>query len=176
MNRIRIQNAEYLTRELSKIPGIIPPYCPPNCKHVYWFYAVRFDPKAAGIDMEPRRFRIAIEKALFKEGVMVGQWQVMPVLAQDIFQSRIGYGKGYPWIINEAKGVTYDYNPKNFPVAQNLCATYTNVHGFTPPNGISLMEKIVEAFHKIFGNLEEAAAHADDKIVPGFDGGFYGVG
>ena len=36
--------------ELEQIPGVIPPQCPPDCKHVYWFYAVRFDPRAAGID------------------------------------------------------------------------------------------------------------------------------
>jgi len=74
-NGIRIRNSEYLTSELGKIPGVIPPYCPPDRKHVYWFYAVRFDPEAAGIDVEPRTFRIALEKALFKEGVLVGQWQ-----------------------------------------------------------------------------------------------------
>ena len=90
LNDTRIRNAEYLTRELAKIPGIIPPHCPPDYKHVYWFYAVRFDPQAAGVDADPIRFRVAVEKALFKEGVLVGQWQNMPVLAQDIFQSMIG--------------------------------------------------------------------------------------
>ncbi len=96
-NDTRIRNSEYLSRELGRIPGVIPPVCPPDCKHVYWFYAVRFDPKAAGVDVDPRRFRIAVEKAVFKEGVLVGQWQTMPVLAQDIFQSMIGIGKRYPW-------------------------------------------------------------------------------
>ena len=52
LNATRIGNAEYLTRELGKIPGVIPPCCPPDCKHVYWFYAVRFDPQAAGIDAD----------------------------------------------------------------------------------------------------------------------------
>jgi len=176
LNDARIKNAEYLTEELHKIPGVIPPYCPPGCRHVYWFYAVRFDPETAGVNTEPRRFRTAIEKALHMEGVMVGQWQVMPVPAQDLFQSKIGYGKGYPWAINEANGITYDYNPDSFPVAQQLCDTYTNIHGFTPPNGIDLMERIIEGFHKIFDNLDEVMQHADDDISPGFDGAMYGVG
>ncbi|MBN1291223.1 MAG: DegT/DnrJ/EryC1/StrS family aminotransferase [Candidatus Latescibacteria bacterium] len=176
LNGIRIRNAEFLTTELSKIPGVIPPCCPPDCKHVYWFYATRFDPKATGIDTEPRRFRIAVEKALHMEGVMVGQWQVMPVPAQDIFQSKIGYGKGYPWTINEAQGISYDYNPDNFLVARMLCDTYTNIHGFTPPNGLDLLERIIEGFHKVFDNLDEAMEHADDDITPGFDGAMYGVG
>jgi perosamine synthetase len=176
-NAVRIANAEYLTKELGKIAGVIPPYCPPDCTHVYFMYNVRFDPKAAGVEADPRRFRVAIEKALYKEGVLVGQWQTMPVPAQDIFQSKLGYGgSSHPWAINEAKGVKYDYNPAQFPVAQALCDSYTIVHGIHAPNGRELMEKIVAAFAKIFSNLAQAMDHADDEIYPGADGKLYGAG
>ncbi|MGQ9455423.1 MAG: DegT/DnrJ/EryC1/StrS family aminotransferase [Armatimonadota bacterium] len=176
-NEARIANAQYLTQELGKIPGVIPPYCPPDCKHVYFMYNVRFDPTAAGVDCEPRRFRIAVEKALYKEGLLVGQWQTMPVPAQDIFQSKLGYGgTGYPWTINESRGIKYDYNPDQFPVTQMLCDTYTIVHGIHPPNDKEQMEKYVAAFNKVFSNLGVALDHADDKIYPGFDGALYGVG
>lgn len=176
-NAARIANANYLTSELSKIPGVIPPYCPPDCKHVYFMYNIRFDPSAAGIECEPRRFRIALEKALYKEGLLVGQWQTMPVPAQDIFQSKLGYGgTGYPWTINESKGIKYDYNPNQFPVTQMLCDTYTIIHGIHPPNGKKQMEKYVAAFHKVFSQLGVVLDHADDKIYPGFDGALYGVG
>lgn len=175
-NETRIRNAEYLSGELGKIPGVIPPACPSDCKHVYWFYAVRFDPRAAGVDADPVRFRVAVEKALFKEGVLVGQWQTMPVLAQDIFQSMIGIGDRYPWAINEAKGVNYKYDVADYPVAQMLCDTYTNVHSIHPPNGQELNEKVVAGFRKVFSNLDQVMDHADDDIEPGFDGRLYGVG
>ncbi|MBN1853159.1 MAG: DegT/DnrJ/EryC1/StrS family aminotransferase [Pirellulales bacterium] len=175
-NATRIENAEYLSRKLGKIPGVIPPVCPPDCKHVYWFYAVRFNPQAAGLDIDRRRFRVAVEKALFREGVLVGQWQTMPVLAQDVFQSMIGIGKRYPWAINEAQGISYHYDPHDFPVAQMLCDTYTNIHSIHPPNGRLLNEKIVAGFHKVFANLGQAIDHADDDVKPGFDGRLYGVG
>ena len=175
-NDTRISNAEYLSRELGEIPGVIPAWCPPYGKHVYWFYAVRFDPKAAGVDADPRQFRIAVEKALYNEGVLVGQWQTMPVLAQDVFQSMIGIGKRYPWAINEAKGVTYKYDADEYPVAQMLCDTYTNVHSIHPPNDLDLNEKVVAGFRKVFDNLGEVLDHADDDIQPGFDGRLYGVG
>ncbi len=176
-NAVRIANAEYLSAELAKIPGVIPPYCPPECKHVYFMYNVRFDPRAAGLDVEPRRFRIAVEKALYKEGMLVGQWQTMPVPAQDLFQSKLGYGgSSYPWAVNEAKGIHYDYNVDNFPVAKMLCDTYTVVHGVHAPNGKPLMDKILAAFHKVFANLDQALAHADDAIYPGADGKLYGAG
>lgn len=176
-NEIRINNADYLTQELSQISGVIPPYCPPECKHVYFFYNVRFDPNAAGVDCEPKRFRIAVEKALYKEGMQVGQWQEMPVPAQDLFQSKLGYGgSSHPWAINEDKGIKYNYDLNQFPVAQELCDTYTIVHGIQPPNGIDLMKKIVTVFQKVFGNLDVALAHADDEIYPGPDGSLYGAG
>jgi len=176
-NNTRIANANFLTQELSKIPGVIPPYCPSEYKHVYFFYNVRFDPKAASVDCEPRRFRIAVEKALYKEGVLVGQWQTMAVPAQDIFQSKLGYGgSSYPWALNEAKSIKYEYKADDYPVAKQLCDTYTIVHGIHAPNGIKLMKKFVEAFHKVFGNLGQALDHADDEIYPGPDGKLYGAG
>ncbi len=176
-NAARIANADYLTRELSRLPGVIPPCCPPGGRHVYFMYNVRFDPKAAGAACEPRKFRIAVEKALFKEGMLVGQWQTMPVPAQDIFQSKLGYGgTGFPWSINEAKGVRYNYDTAQFPVARTLCDTYTVVHGIHAPNGKPLMDKILAAFRKVVGNLDVAIAHADDAIYPGADGALYGTG
>ncbi|MBU4200673.1 MAG: DegT/DnrJ/EryC1/StrS family aminotransferase [Verrucomicrobia bacterium] len=175
-NNIRIANANCLTRELGKIPGVIPPYCPPDSKHVYFMYNVRFDSKAAGVECEPRRFRIAVEKALYKEGLQVGQWQTMPVPTQDLFQSKLGYGAtGYPWSVNEAKGIKYNYNVCQYPVAQMLCDTYTVVHGIHPPNGCALMKRIVGAFRKVFQNLDQALAHADDPVFPGMDSNLYGV-
>jgi hypothetical protein len=38
------------------------------------------------------------------------------------------------------------------------------------------MEKIVEAFRKVFANIEAAVSHADDPIYPGADGALYGAG
>jgi len=176
-NAARIANADYLTRELAKVPGVIPPYCPPDCKHVYFMYNVRFDPKAAGVDCAPREFRVAVEKALYKEGMLVGQWQTMPVPAQDLFQSRLGYGgSGHPWSINESKGIIYNYDVDQFPVSRELCDTYTIVHGIHPPNGEQLMDRFIEAFRKVFANLDAAMAHADDEIYPGADGALYGAG
>jgi hypothetical protein len=131
---------------------------------------------AAGVGGDRRRFRIAVEKALYKEGVLVGQWQTMPVPAQDLFQSKLGYGgTGFPWSINEARGIRYDYDPARFPVARMLCDTYTVVHGIHAPNGKELMDKMLEGFHKVFGNLDAVIAHADDPVYPGPDGALYGA-
>jgi len=101
----------------------------------------------------------------------------MPVPAQDLFQSRLGYsGTGYPWSINEAKGIRYDYDPARFPAAQKLCDTYTIVHGIHAPNGSELMDRIAEGFGKVFADLPAALVYADDPIYPGADGAVYGAG
>ena len=176
-NRVRIGNANYLSAALSGIPGVIPPFCPPDGTHVYFMYNVRFDPKKAGVSAEPRKFRIAVEKALYAEGMLIGQWQTMPVPAQDLFQSKLGYaGTGFPWSINESKGVRYNYDPRQFPVAQELCDTYTIVHGIHAPNGREQMDRMIAAFRKVFSDLDAAMRHVDDPIYPGADGALYGAG
>ena len=176
-NRVRIGNANYLSAALSGIPGVIPPFCPPEGTHVYFMYNVRFDPKKAGVSAEPRKFRIAVEKALYAEGMLIGQWQTMPVPAQDLFQSKLGYaGTGFPWSINESKGVRYNYDPRQFPVAQELCDTYTIVHGIHAPNGREQMDRMIAAFRKVFSDLDAAMRHVDDPIYPGADGALYGAG
>lgn len=175
-NATRVKNAEFLTAAFEKIPGIIPPYVPEDRTHVYFFYIIRLDPKAAGIDASPRRFRQAVEKAIFKEGIPVGQWQTMPVPAQDLFQTKYGYAKsGFPWNYSpELQEITY--NVDDYPEAQKLCDDYTVVHGTHPPNDTDLMAKYVETFQKVFADLDTVMDHADDDIQPGFDPGIYGAG
>lgn len=174
-NETRIKNANYLTKELSKIRGVIPPYCPPDRKHVYFLYNIRFDPKAAGIDETPKKFRIAVEKALIKEGLPVGQWQTMPVPGQDLFQTKWGYAKtGCPWNC-EKYGKKITYNPDNYPETIKLCESYTILHGIHAPNDLSLMKLYVAAFQKVFANLSQVMEHADDKIYPRPVGELYSV-
>jgi dTDP-4-amino-4,6-dideoxygalactose transaminase len=184
LNALRRKNAAFLTRELSKIPGITPPYEPPNQEHVYFMYNIRFDPKAAGVKAAPLDFRKAVEKALYAEGLHIGQWQTMPVPAQDLFQTMWGYGRtGCPWDCDKYQGKMKKrrpsdrpYNPDDYPVSQALCRDYTVVHGIHPPNGLKEMKLIVAAFKKVFANLDVAMAHKDDRIFPHADSSLYGTG
>ena len=184
LNALRQKNAACLTRELAKIPGVIPPYVPPNRTHVYFMYNIRFDPKKAGVEATPRDFRRAVEKALYMEGLQIGQWQTMPVPAQDLFQTMWGYGKtGCPWDCEKYQGAykkrnpaDRPYNPDNYPVAKALCDSYTILHGIHPPNGLAQMKLYVQAFKKVFADLDAAMAHIDDKIYPHADGSLYGTG
>jgi len=184
LNRLRQKNVAYLSREIGKIKGVIPPYVPPRQTHVYFMYNVRFDPKKAGVKATPLEFRNAVEKALFCEGLQIGQWQTMPVPGQDLFQTMWGYSKtGCPWNCHMYKGkmkkrknTDRPYNPDDYPVAKALCESYTVVHGIHPPNDLKQIKLYVKAFRRVFGNLDVVMAHKDDRIFPQADGALYGTG
>ena len=172
-NDLRIRNCNYLTEHLNEITGIHTPHVPDGYKHVYWMYIVEFYPEEAGIDMTPREFRIGVEKALFAEGVPVGQWQTMPVPAQDLFQTKLGHGgSGYPWNHTE-RGKEIVYRGEDYSNASDLCDRYTCIVGFQPPNGLDLMEKYVEAFKKVFSDLDTVKKHWQDKIVAHYSGSLF---
>lgn len=172
-NAARIENCTYLTEHLKDIPGVHTPSVPPERKHVYWMYTVEFYPEEVGIDMDPVGFREAVEKALFMEGVQVGQWQTMPVPCQDIFQTKTGYAaSGYPWkFIDEWKDRTYDC--VDYPNARDFCRRYTVVAGVHPPNGIPLMKKYVRAFEKVFSDLQTVQKHRNDPLVAHYSGALF---
>ena len=169
-NDLRIANCSYLTERLKTIQGVHPPFVPEGRKHVYWMYIVEFFPEDAGIEAEPERFRTAVEKALFKEGVQVGQWQTMPVPAQDLFQTKKGHSSsGYPWNFTE-EGKKLQYRVEEYPNALDFCKRYTVVAGIHPPNRRELMEKYADAFEKVFSQLDTVMDHADDDIVAHYTG------
>jgi len=115
-------------------------------------------------------WRIAVEKALFKEGVQVGQWQTMPVPAQDLFQTKKGpSASGYPWSFTEA-GKKIRYRAEDYPNAIDFCKRYTVVAGIHPPNDKELMAKYARAFKRGFAQLNTVMEHADDEIVAHYTG------
>ena len=102
------QIAAYLTEHLGKIPGITPPYVPPDCTASYYQYRIRLDPRAAGVDLPPKEFRLKILAALKAEGVEASLWQTVPVPGQTLFQERTGYGLSCPWKWPLGEEVKYD--------------------------------------------------------------------
>ncbi len=172
-NDLRIKNCGLLTEGLEEVQGVHTPSRPADCKHVYWMYIVEFYPEEAGVDMTPEAFRAACEKALFSEGVQVGQWQTMPVPGQDLFQTKMGYaGSGYPWSFTE-RGRKMVYRAEEYPNSVELCKRYTVAAGVHPPNGAGLMEGYIEAFKKVFSNLDTVIRHAKDDITAHYSGSIF---
>ena len=96
----------------------------------------------------------------------------MPVPAQKIFMKRDAYGKGAPWTCghsrDQVKNMTYD--PFDYPVTVDMFDRSFCITPIYPPNDIELMEYYVEAFHKVFDNLDEViefSKNIDFPTMPG---------
>ena len=133
-------------------------------------YIIEFYPEELGLSISPEEFRVGMEKALFAEGVQVGQWQTMPVPAQDLFQTKKGISSsGFPWNYTD-RGRAIVYRGEDYPNSTDLCRRYTTVNGFQPPNGIDLMKKYVAAFEKVFANIDIVLKHKNDNLPSHFSG------
>jgi perosamine synthetase len=151
-NALRVKNCRYLTEHLSKIKGIETPYIPPDCYHVYYNYVVGFNPKELGLDISAQTLRDKVQEAMNAEGVPMGLWQRLPVPAQEIFQSKIGYGKGCPW---KCHGSKVEYRKEDYPKSVEFIDSHCYVFDVNPPNNLELMKLYVESFQKVMDNLEQ---------------------
>ena len=86
-SQIAQRNGEYLTRELANVPGIIPPYVPPDRTTVYHKYRLRFDPSVWNLRASPVEVRNAFLAALEAEGVAATLWHVTPLTSFPILES-----------------------------------------------------------------------------------------
>jgi len=152
-NKARIELAEFLTRRLRKLAGLVPPFIPDYAKSVYHYYKIRVDPTKLGSKLPPREFRDRIVVALQAEGVRAAIWCARPIYMQPIFQTREGWGKGFPW---KSPYVTRDITyPKGLcPVAERISDETFNL-SLHPPNGLDLMEEYAQAFEKVIEHAEE---------------------
>jgi len=183
LNGLRRKNSEYLTKHLGEIDGIEPPYVPPDRTHVYFFYVVRIKFDELGLKIPDQRdelglnakaamFRTAIERALNAEGVPIGQWQTVPVPSQSVFQYKDGYGLGCPWSCPfytdriEPFYTPVKYRNEDYPETVKLIDEYLMMSRITPPNDMDLMGLYVEAFKKVFHNIDRINAIAKTIELP----------
>jgi dTDP-4-amino-4,6-dideoxygalactose transaminase len=156
-NAIRQKNAEFFTRRLGKIKGVIPPRVPADRTSVYHLYRIRFDPKALGLDVSPNTFRAKVQKALRAEGVPANRWANRPVPLQAVFQEKRGYNLGCPWSCPfRGNAVPTIYDNEDFVETRRLTEDSIVFHSpLYPPNGPELLEKYAAAIEKLWDNLDE---------------------
>ena len=158
------RNARVLTDLLSEVPGITPPYIPPDRTSIYYEYRVRLDPAEVGLaGVEPTVFRDAIGKALMATGVGVELWHTEPAPAFPIFRDRTGFGGGIPWTQPPAgRDVTYD--PSEFPEAQSLLDSSLVICDLRHPifiQPVELMEHYADAIGRVLGDAERVVRDAE---------------
>lgn len=154
------KNADFLSRELAKLPGVLPPVIPAGTTSSFHKYRVLLDASKVGIvgdQAAPKRVRAAVQKALIAEGVDAVLWQSQPVPAQTLFREKVGYGKGWPW--DRAEPV--DYRLENYPktiqlLDSSLCLFSQSFPIAAQP--MALCEAYAEAFTKVWTRLDEVLA------------------
>jgi dTDP-4-amino-4,6-dideoxygalactose transaminase len=155
-NARRIENCVLLTDLLRGVRGLETPWVPEDRTCVFYTYVLNISPEPLGLEIEAPVFRQKVEIALRAEGVPVGRWQRMAVPAQDVFQARVGYGKGCPWRCPHAREVEYDV--ADYPVTNAFVATNLYVHGIWPPNGPDLMRVFADAIIKVMSQPDAVLA------------------
>jgi len=160
-NSIAQRNGQYLSQELGKIRGLIPPCVPPDRTTIYHKYRIRFDPDVLGLPIPSTEIRDRLLEALGAEGVAITLWHVTPMTSFPIFQKLDeGYGKGCPWSC-PFYGREIKYSPEDYPEAIRLLKTSLVINDEPHPifiQDLTLMEYYVEAFHKVFDNLDGLVA------------------
>jgi dTDP-4-amino-4,6-dideoxygalactose transaminase len=155
------RNGQYLSAELSKIPGLLPPYVPDDRTTIYHKYRLRFDPQALGLKISATDFRNKLIDALEAEGVETTLWHVTPLPSFPVFQRlNEGYVQGAPWL-PKGEPPRVQYRPEDYPEAQRLMDESIIVNTEPYPiyvQSLELMEHYVAAFRKIFDNLDELLA------------------
>lgn len=150
-------NCEYLTKHLEDIPGLQPPYVPDDRASIYHKYRIRFDPEVLKLQIPTSDFRMRLYDALEKEGVSVMLWHLDPLAAFPIFQEKRGWGKGCPWSCQHY-GREITYRREDYPETIKLLDGSIVVGSEEFPlysQDLKLMDYYVQAFQKIFNNLDE---------------------
>ncbi|GAB4410479.1 MAG: DegT/DnrJ/EryC1/StrS family aminotransferase [Anaerolineae bacterium] len=157
-NAIAQRNGQYLSAELGKIRGLLPPYVPDDRTTIYHKYRLRFDPQALGLKISATDFRNKLIDALEAEGVEATLWHVTPLPSFPVFQRlNEGYVQGAPWL-PKGEPPRVQYRPQDYPEAQRLMDESIIVNTEPYPiyvQSLELMEHYVVAFRKVFDNLDE---------------------
>ena len=152
-NAGRIRNGEYLNARFAQMKGVTPPAVVEGRQPVYYCYVLGLEPRELGLEVELTAFRDKFMEALNAEGVPCGMWQRLPVPAQEIFQTRTGYGKGCPWKCPYGREV--DYDKDGFPHTSDFIASHVYLTQIAPPNDETVMAKYAEAVAKVLEHAEE---------------------
>ena len=155
----RIENANYLSKNLSNIPGIEAAHVQENCKHVY--YVQPFKIKSEKIGINRNKFIDAVSKELptaedRKHGHLLSYGFCTPLYLLPIFQKKIAFGKNnWPFSFSE-ETMNINYSKGICPNTEFIEENEIFINDFIrPPATLSDMQDVVNAFEKVYENKEE---------------------
>jgi len=154
LNNARIKLSNRITTGLQDIAGVTAPVVRDDCKHVYYFYVMKFDEDKVGMS------RDHFVEAVNAEGYYLRGGYLRPIYLEPIFQQKICFGKdGYPFTVN-SRNDEIKYEKGLCPVAERLNekeVILTNI--IYPPITIDDMDGFVRAIKKVISHAEEITGH-----------------
>jgi dTDP-4-amino-4,6-dideoxygalactose transaminase len=150
----RISNAKRFIAGISDLAGVQVPTVPNDRTHIFQMIRLRLDGSALGIAMPADLFRERVLAALNAEGADWWTWETKPLPNFTVFKTLNADGRGYPWTLSDTRR-TMQYKAEDYPVslATTRDSIFTTSH--YPPNQPSLIDKYIEAFHKVWSSLDE---------------------
>jgi perosamine synthetase len=172
-NEIAQHNARMLTAGLREIRGVAPPEVPDDRTSIWYMYRVRLAPEQLNYSGSDTELRDRVMTALAAEGLRVMLWQHHPIPAFATFRRK----ELRPWVSGMDQEELRPWNPREYPVATQLCRqTFIVGSGTTPLAGQTeeLIRGYVAAFRKVFDNLDEVLkmdfeSPADTVAADAFD-------
>lgn len=146
----RIELAGYLAEKMKPLGVFKPAVTLPECRHVFYVHAIRFDARKAGIS------RNLFLEAVRAEGVPLAGGYVKPLYWQPMYQKKLGMGKsGFPFVGSHYQGKP-DYGRGICPVTERMHSEELFYHDLMrPPLTKKDMGDVIRAFEKVLNNVEK---------------------
>jgi dTDP-4-amino-4,6-dideoxygalactose transaminase len=148
----RIENCNYIVKQLSGMAGITPPTVYDGCRHVYYVQPFTFDEAVVGVPRNHFVQAVAAElpSAYLREstGKLIGAGYTEPLYLQPMYQTRMGTKCSfncprYEGEVSYAKGLC--------PVAEDLHYHKLFSHEYMrPPMTRADLDDFVHAVHKVY--------------------------
>ncbi|NJD03364.1 MAG: DegT/DnrJ/EryC1/StrS family aminotransferase [Ruminiclostridium sp.] len=156
----RLENVDFLTAELSKIPALEPVKTRSGAKHAFYVHPVKYRSLDTGVSRN--RFVDAVKAELMPtelreaEGVNIGSGYVRPLYLQPLFQRQTAYGNnGCPFKCRNYEG-SVDYSKADCPVCEDMHYNTLLTHELMrPPISKEDLNDVVNAFKKVWENINE---------------------
>ena len=144
LNHARIELSNKITTGLQDVKGVTAPVVRDGCRHVYYFYVMKYDKSVTGLSREH------FVEAVNAEGYYLRSGYLRPIYLEPIFQQKICFGKnGYPFVLN-SRNDEIKYQKGLCPVAERLNdeeVILTNI--IYPPLTTDDMDGFVRAIKKV---------------------------
>lgn len=164
-NKTANDNVQMFKDGLSELEGIKYQKVPSYSYSCYHKFRIRLDWEAFGLNNKNSHiFREQVRQALIAEGVDAVLWQTTTIPGQPIFKIMEGYGKGCPWkcgFVNKK----YSYRDLDYPETVKLIQDSIVIGSETYPiysSSKDVIEGYIDAFYKVFKNLDEVRQIAID--------------